>query len=628
MGISEKVADHLRDLLHTESSERPAQATLVDDAAGGSLGPYQLEGVIGAGGMGTVYRARDRVTGEPVAVKVPHAGPFPFSSRFERESWYAHALAQVGDAPYLDHGVTSSGTPFLAMPLLSGSTLAERLHAAGSLEPREVLRMGERVAGVLASLHGRGLLHRDVKPQNILIDEGQRVWLVDHGLTGSPDTLRGAGTATHAAPEQLEGRRVGPSADVYALGLCMLEAWLGEPVFRDAAARADASRLVEGKLARVHVSPVRALIARLLEHDPERRPADGAHAARAIARLRARACLSASALEWRTRGILGDVPFVGRERDMDALCRSIATHGAAEVSGPPGIGKSRLIVAWWRAHAPSDATLAWPVAAVSPHPRAPGQLAWQWLEALAGARGAESVAERRSAVRELAAEVVDDETATTLCNARVSEQTLVAVFDALIERGPLVLVIDHAQPPDRASMLLLEQLSRRHPGGVIALYERAASRGTLAALAGAAMQAIAASVPATAHRDRALHRAQGNPLAFQAFVIEPADTIDDALSRRIARLDPYARWLLRLASLRGLTFRARDILAVAGRCDGPIVRDGLNRLASARLLVDLTRDDGAPAGTYCFSHGAIAAAARRAWAAGELALGARLLGER
>lgn len=618
MSISDKVAEHLKEVLG-EGSARTRRPTLVDEGAAGSLGPYQLEAVLGAGGMGTVYRATDRATGKPVALKVPHAGPFPFSSRFERESWYASALGQVGDAPYLDHGVTSNGTPFLAMPLLEGGSLAERLRREGALSPGDVLRVGERVAHVLASLHERGLIHRDVKPHNVLVDESGRVWLLDHGLTGSPRTLRGSGTATHAAPEQLEGGEIGPAADVYALGVTMLEAWLGEPVFEDASGRTP-EHSPSAKLERVGVRGVRELIRRMLAREPAARPANGAEVARAIARLRVRGAAAGEMLTWRRRGLLGDSPWAARG-ELAWMDRALHATGRCALAGPPGIGKSRSIATWWTAHAPSGAALCWPEPSVTERPRAAGALARAWLEALAGLSGAESAAYRRSALSELGG------AGTAARLSHDFEAGWLAIMGAAAEERPLVLVADHLELPDAVSMRLAEALRARHGERVFLVEELNSARAdalVLPPLGPGDLDRLADSVPPGPHRDRALRLCEGNPLAFQAFVIEPAPSIEAALSGRIQRLDAYARWLLRLAALGGATFRAEGLLALAGACDGPILRDGLARLVEARLLIDLTREHGAAAGTYRFAHAQIAQAARAAWAGGQRALGARL----
>ncbi len=634
-GISDKVAARLRNILHERDTPgEPSRElrTLVDEGPMGSLGPYQLEGVIGAGGMGTVYRAVDRVTRQPVAVKVPHAGDFPFSGRFERESELANALGQLGDAPYLDHGVTSSGTPFMAMPLLEGRALDAHLAASGGLPASEALRIGERVAHVLAGLHARGLIHRDVKPGNVFVDEKDAVWLVDHGLTGGPQTVPGAGTVAYAAPEQLAGRALAPSADVYALGLVILEMLRGEPVHAGGATPpGGSSRRTDDALQAVTDLELRALLASMLEGDADERPRDGGCVARALARLRTRGALATASLAWRERGLWGALPFVGRDRELAVLAAAVEAHGVATVAGPSGIGKSRLLWAWWRAFAPPRARLAWPDVSLSPHPRGPGELMRSWLEAVAGLRGGELEAVRRDALHELALAMAGPGTATKLVSRRpdVFLEGALGVLGAVAEDGGLVLIAEHDRAPDRESQGALVELRRRHGTAVTILAEVSAPRaGALCVepLGADALEELAATAPPDVDATRGLARASGSPLALQLHALAEGDTPELATAAALRELDPYAAWLLRLASLAGVTFGARELLAVAGASDGPIVRDGLARLAARSWVIDLARDVGAVSGTYRFTHELVAGVARSTWSGSERALGSTLLG--
>lgn len=630
MGISNKVATRLRGILRDSDDDvRSGTQTLVDDGPAGTLGPYQLEEVIGAGGMGTVYRAVDRTTGKQVALKVPHAGAFPFSGRFERESELAHTLGEVGDAPYLAHGVTSSGTPFLAMPLLDGETLDNLLSTDERIAPGEALRIAERVAHVLGGVHQRGLVHRDVKPGNVLIDAKRNVWLVDHGLMGSPKTIPGAGTPAYAAPEQLAGRPVTPAADVYALGVMLLEMWLGEPVHVNAMGRMKAlgPSPVAKKLARCDDADVARLLAAMLSDEPGARPRDGALTARALARIRNRGTYASSALAWRERGLLGRSSLVGRERELAELSRVVDVAREAHVTGPVGIGKSRLLAAWCRRHAPPHATILWPESPLAPHPRRRLETARSWLETAAGLCGAEHAATRHEAVRELVAAVASRTVGRAIESARPEQvaEGIATVLGALAEAGGLVVVTDH--PVDAESMALLRELQRRHGSQVIALHESLTTveaSVTLSPLTDDDVARMADEADGAPDVGRAVKKARGNPLAFQAFAVAPGNTIAEAVAHRIRDLDPYARWLLRLASLCGRTFDARTIVRVAGHCDGPSVRDGLERLDQSRLLIDLTRELGAATGTYRFTHAAVARAARSVWPASSVVLGTKL----
>lgn len=628
MAISDKVADKLRGILREpDAASVEGPQTVVDAGPAGTLGGLHLEEVIGVGGMGTVYRAVDRATGKEVALKVPHAGEFPFSGRFERESEVAHVLGQVGDAPYLDHGVTSSGTPFLAMPLLSGDTLDDRLEAEGRIEAGEALRIAERVAHVLGGLHRRGLVHRDVKPGNVLVGDDRAVWLVDHGLTGTPQTLRGAGTPAYAAPEQIAGMPLSSAADVFGLGVMLLEMWLGEPVFESAEDRL-ANPDAANKLEKCEDPEVRALITKMLAEDAEVRPPSGEHVARALARLRVRGRHAERRFSWHALGLLGHTERVARQPELEALARRIEQAKEAFVVGPAGIGKSRLIAAWCAEHAGDEVTIGWPPESLSPHPRKPLEMAMAWLASCAGLRGAEPERARRLAIRELVMEIAPADVVRRIESSRPDSlaEGIVEALGALADKGGLVLVIPHDTPVDRQSLAILATLRSRHGAGVVAIHEMHAARGKtpLGPLDAGALRAMATGA-SDVDVERALRRAQGNPLAFQVFAVSDGETWEEALDAHLRGVDPYARWLLRLASLGGEVFDALTILNAAGACDGPAVRDGLERLVERGVLIDLTREVGAATGTYRFAHPAFAKVARRAWPASHVAFGTRWL---
>ncbi|HZO12076.1 MAG TPA: protein kinase, partial [Polyangiaceae bacterium] len=487
---------------------------------------------------------------------------------------------------------------------------AEQLVDRGALEPAEALRVGERVAHVLATLHARKLIHRDVKPANVLLDDGGGVWLVDLGLTGSPQTaLPGAGTPAYAAPEQLAGDAVAPNADVFALGRVLIETLTGK---------------------RAHISDVqplelRELLGRMLAERAEDRPADGAVVAAALARIRTIGDLAGSALSWRTRGVLDGVSFLGRDSELARLAQQLASQRHAWISGSPGIGKAALVLAWWDRYAPIDATLAWADTAAK---RSPLGLALRWVEAAAGLRGGERPEVRTRALAEFARALGHDAIAREVrAGSALDEAQMQTLLEATAAVRLLVLVSDDGRRTDSQSIALLRKLEGRVPGRVVAIHldDEPHPDSALPPLANEAMRRIAEHAPEGAAIDHAIATASGNPLALQFLLLEGGNGLDDAIARRIQRLDPYARWLLRLGSLAGLGFRAATLLGVAGACDGPALRDGLGRLAEARLLVDLTREVGAEAGSYRFRHPLFARVARSAWSANRQALGRRLL---
>jgi Protein kinase domain len=207
---------------------------------GETLGGYTLESLLGGGGMGSVYLATHERLGRKVAIKVISpdlAHDEEFRARFLREAQLAASLDHPNVIPIYDAG-EADGVLFLAMRYVPGSTLHELLRERGSLSIDETLRIAEQVAGALDAAHAAGLVHRDVKPANVLLAEpGGHVYLCDFGLAkrmSSPATTRTGfflGTADYSAPEQIEGRQLDARADVYSLGGVVFHCLSGRPPF-------------------------------------------------------------------------------------------------------------------------------------------------------------------------------------------------------------------------------------------------------------------------------------------------------------------------------------------------------------------------------------------------------------
>src|SRR5580658_5759950 len=147
-------------------------------------GRFEIERLAGAGGMGTVYRAIDRQTGGPVALKVINAGQSPeVAERFQRETALLAELRHPGIVRFVASGVTPDGQAYLVMEWLEGESLVGRL-ARGTLSVPEVIALGRRVAEALSVAHVRGVVHRDLKPANLFLPEGDlaRVVILDFGI--------------------------------------------------------------------------------------------------------------------------------------------------------------------------------------------------------------------------------------------------------------------------------------------------------------------------------------------------------------------------------------------------------------------------------------------------------------
>jgi tetratricopeptide (TPR) repeat protein len=210
-----------------------------DGRIGTELGGYRIVEPLGRGGTSVVYRAEHVRLERPAALKLltPGFGEADFSDRFLRESQLAASLDHPSIVPVYDAG-EENGLLYIAMACVEGEDLKTLLADEGRLDVRRTLRILGQVASALDAAHARGLVHRDVKPANILVADGDRAYLTDFGvvkeLSGNGTTRTGSfiGTIDYCAPEQIEGQDVDGRADVYALACVLYECLTGEPPFR------------------------------------------------------------------------------------------------------------------------------------------------------------------------------------------------------------------------------------------------------------------------------------------------------------------------------------------------------------------------------------------------------------
>ncbi len=305
-------------------------------------GRYRLDQVLGQGGMATIFRATDAKLGRGVAVKVlrPEFGSdAQFVERFRHEAQAAASLSHPNVVQVYDYGNDPAG-PYIVMEQVSGGDLSVALGEHGALPPTAVARIGQQVADALAAAHARGLIHRDIKPGNILLSPDGRVQVADFGIAHvaarSPVTSTGItlGSVLYFSPEQARGDTASPASDIYSVGLVMYELLTGQrPFSGDSPAAVAVARLSGSVPSPMQVRPetppaLDAIVRWCLAIDPAARPS-APELSLALARFVADPSGSAMLVTHGVAGAAGGLP-------AGTAGAPVATAVATASAAPPG----------------------------------------------------------------------------------------------------------------------------------------------------------------------------------------------------------------------------------------------------------------------------------------------------
>jgi eukaryotic-like serine/threonine-protein kinase len=311
-----------------------------------SGGRYALSDLLGSGGMAEVFLAHDRILGRDLALKVlreDYANDAAFVSRFQREAVSAAALNHPYVVQVYDQGRSEDGRLYIAMEHVPGGNLGDLITRRGPLDPAEAARLASQVAEALGAAHERGIVHRDVKPQNVLLDEAGEAKVTDFGIAlaaSSTSTTSGTnrvfGTARYISPEQAMGERVGPESDLYSLGVVLYEMLTGVVPFEAEGALATALKHVTDR----PISPrerdpsvpeaLDTLVMGLLAKDPENRYGSAFELAEDLRTARAE---------------LPPAFFAGAARHLEAQRESVGTEGGVRPDSSESAPRSRRPVA-------------------------------------------------------------------------------------------------------------------------------------------------------------------------------------------------------------------------------------------------------------------------------------------
>jgi len=254
---------------------------------------YRIERPLGQGGMATVYLAHDEELDRPIALKILAdnlAGDATFRDRFEREARLAARLSHPNVVRVFDVG-ESDGRPFIVMEYVEGDTLADELVRHGPLPPARAVELALQICSGLEAAHASGLVHRDVKPRNLLLRPDGVLKIADFGIARAAESTRVTeigtilGTAAYLAPEQAQGLEATPAADLYSVGAVLYELLTGQVPYTATSLVELTAKQQAGPPAPIAGAPalLELAVIRCLEPDPSERPASAAALAAELA---------------------------------------------------------------------------------------------------------------------------------------------------------------------------------------------------------------------------------------------------------------------------------------------------------------------------------------------------------
>jgi len=291
-------------------------------------GRYELDSRIAVGGMGEVWEATDHVIGRTVAIKIlkdEYMGDPGFLERFRAEARHAALVNHEGIASVFDYG-EENGSAFLVMELVPGEALSTILEREGSLSTDKTLDIVAQTAAALQAAHAAGLVHRDIKPGNLLITPDGRVKITDFGIARIADqvpltaTGQVMGTVQYLSPEQASGHAASPATDIYSLGIVAYESLAGKRPFTGESQVAIAMAQINDApppLPETIAEPVRNFVLSMIAKKPEDRPATASAVARAATSLR----------RGDIAGAIAIVPAIAGSRPVDEVTQLLTPAG-------------------------------------------------------------------------------------------------------------------------------------------------------------------------------------------------------------------------------------------------------------------------------------------------------------